>query len=168
MKKGIQTIYVEVNKCFKEFENVIRAGEKQHLEEINRVTNRFVKFTSTSENSLKGNKVTSENSLSETHLKKEEVLGVQPILQDQLEEKHNTQMFEPLVDKDSILKMSRRQILDESENPCRLPHFIKLSYPQKLKRKDVTPKTLKLINCTNNTNHTKDLDATSSISPKHA
>jgi len=46
-------------------------------------------------------------------------------------------MFEPLVDKDSILRMGRRKILDESENPCKLPDFSKLSYPQKLKRKDL-------------------------------
>jgi len=62
---------------------------------------------------------------------------VQPTLQAQYREKHNTPIFEPLVDKDSILRMSRRQILDESENPCILPDFIKLSYPQKLKRKDL-------------------------------
>lgn len=35
--------------------------------------------------------------------------------------------------------MSRRKILDESENPCRLPNFIQLSYSQKMKRKDMTP-----------------------------
>jgi hypothetical protein len=76
--------------------------------------------------------------LSETHLKKEEALGVQSTLQAQFKEKQNSPIFKPIVDKDSILRMSRRQILDESENPCRLPNFIKLSYSQKLKRKDLT------------------------------
>ena len=32
----------------------------------------------------------------------------------------------------------------------------------------VTPYTLKAINYANNTNHSKDLDVTSSITPKHA
>ncbi|KEH22243.1 hypothetical protein MTR_7g034915 [Medicago truncatula] len=45
-------------------------------------------------------------------------------------------MFGPFVDKDSILRTSKHQILDESENPCRIPEFIKLLYPHKLKRKD--------------------------------
>jgi len=76
--------------------------------------------------------------LSKTHLKKEEALGVQSTLQAQFKEKQNTLIFEPIDDKDSILKMSRRQILDESENPCRLPNFIQLSYSQKLERKDMT------------------------------
>jgi hypothetical protein len=74
--------------------------------------------------------------LSETHLKKE-VLGVPPTLQDQFKEKHDTTMFEPLDEKDSILRISRRQILDESENPFKLPDSIKLSYPHNLKRKDL-------------------------------
>ena len=65
----------------------------------------------------------------ETHLKKEEVLGVQPTLQSQFKEKHNIPMFEPLVHKDSNLRTSRRQILDESGNPGKLPDFINLSYP---------------------------------------
>jgi len=43
--------------------------------------------------------------LSETHLKKEEALGVQSTLQAQFKEKQNTPIFEPIVDKDSILKM---------------------------------------------------------------
>jgi len=76
--------------------------------------------------------------LSKTHLKKEEALRVQPTLQAQFKEKQSTPIFRPLVDKDSILRMSRRKIIDESENPCRLPDFIKWSYPHKLKRKDLT------------------------------
>jgi len=75
--------------------------------------------------------------LSETHLQKEEMLRVQPTLQGQFEEKQNTLMFEPLVDKDSILKMIKGKIIDESEKPCRLLDFIKLTYPYKLKRKDL-------------------------------
>jgi len=76
--------------------------------------------------------------LSETYLKKEEALGVQSTLQAQIKEKLNAPIFKPIIDKDSILRMSRRQILDESENPCRLPKFIQLLYSQKLKRKDIT------------------------------
>jgi len=57
------------------------------------------------------------------------MLGVQPTLQAQFKEKQNTQMFESLVDKDSILEKSRWKILDESENSCKLPKYIKLSYP---------------------------------------
>jgi len=79
--------------------------------------------------------------MSETHLKKEEALGVQPKLQSQFKHKQNTPMFEPLVDKDSNLRTSRRQILDESENPGKLPDFIKLSYPHKLKRKHLATLT---------------------------
>jgi len=37
-------------------------------------------------------------------------------------------MFEPLVYKDSILRMSRQQILKESENPHELPYSIKLQF----------------------------------------
>lgn len=55
--------------------------------------------------------------LSETHLKKEEALGVQSTLQAQFKEKQNTPLFKPIVDKDFILRMSRRQILDEEKRP---------------------------------------------------
>jgi hypothetical protein len=43
MKKAILTVYAKVNKRIEEFGNVIREGEKKHLEEINRVTNEFCK-----------------------------------------------------------------------------------------------------------------------------
>jgi len=36
-------------------------------------------------------------------------------------------MFEPLVDKDFILRMSRQQILEESDNPHKIPYYT-LSY----------------------------------------
>lgn len=62
-------------------------------------------------------------------------------LQAQFKEKQNAQMFEPLVDKDSILRMSIRQILDKNENPSKLLDFIKISYPQKLKREDLATLT---------------------------
>ena len=79
--------------------------------------------------------------MSEVHLKKDEALGVQSTLQAQFKEKHNAPMFEPLVDKDSILRMSIRKILDKNENPSKLLDFIKISYPQKLKREDLTALT---------------------------
>ena len=65
------------------------------------------------------------------------MLGVQSTLETQFKEKENTPIFEPLVNEDSVSRMSRRQILDESENPFRLTNFIKLSYPHKLKKKDM-------------------------------
>jgi len=68
----------------------------------------------------------------------EEALRVQPTHETQFNEKQNALLFEPLVDNDSILRMSRRKIFEESENPCELPNYIKFSYPQKLKREDLT------------------------------
>ena len=78
---------------------------------------------------------------SETHLKKKEALGMQPTFHAQFKEKENNPMFEPLVDKDSILRMSIRKILDKNENPSKLLDFIKISYPQKLKREYLTALT---------------------------
>ena len=74
---------------------------------------------------------------SETHLKKEEVLGVQPTLQTQFKEKQNAPMFEPILDKVSILRTSKRKLFEESENPRELPSYIKLLYHKKLKREEV-------------------------------
>jgi len=49
---------------------------------------------------------------------------------DQLKELH--------IDKNFILRMSRRQIMEESENPSELPYYIKLPYlyPEKLKSEE--------------------------------
>jgi len=63
---------------------------------------------------------------------------VQQTLQNQFLDKQNDPLFEPRVDNDSILRMSKRQIFEESENPCELPYYSKSSYPQKLKREDLT------------------------------
>ena len=60
---------------------------------------------------------------------------MQSTLKAQFKEKQNNPIFKPNVNKDSILRMSKQQILDESENPYRLLNFIQLSYSQKLKRK---------------------------------
>jgi len=52
-------------------------------------------------------------------------------------------MFEPLVDKASILRMSRGQIFEESGNPRELPYSIEflVSYPKKFKSKGSTALT---------------------------
>jgi len=47
-------------------------------------------------------------------------------------------MFEPLLNKVFILRMRRGEILEQSDNPRKLPSYIKLSRPQKLKREDLS------------------------------